>query len=286
MTYKTLAILQMFERRWDEATKSLVDPIVSLKEVQQAIQAHNASKVGGEVSDGNPANFFKDLVRVRRSANRNWPKEVFLAGYTGQQLQSGGSSFRFIAVEPSQSEPFPADLLPLPDASTQRIQIESVSLPLASKRLGRRDEPWLIQVLIRLRVFETHLALSSGQNVLQLDHLQTNVKLRGAEIDALFLAVVADKNGVTSEAIVCCEAKSKRDDIVPHQILNQVRAAFRMGITQKTIIPLAVKAIRPSEVWIVEFEPLTQGQATKAEGLVVSTSIIYQLVPPVEGIGK
>ena len=99
--------------------------------------------------------------------------------------------------------------------------MESVSLPLASRRLGRGDEPWLIQVVARLRVVESHFSLVSRRSVRQLDLLQLNVKLSGTEIDALFLAQEEVAPGVFEEVIVTCEAKGIRDDILEDQILKQ-----------------------------------------------------------------
>ena len=178
MTGKTRIIEQIFHERWRAEEHALENATVSLPDVQRAIERHNAESGRAPLSTRNPANFFKDFIRNQRSANRNWPASVFHAGYTGRQLQSSGNCFEFIPAVPGQTVPFPIELVPLPDDSTPRVRVESVSLPLASKRLGRRDEPWLIQVLIRLRIFETHLALSSQQHIVQLDHLQTNVNCR------------------------------------------------------------------------------------------------------------
>lgn len=285
MTSKTKIIEEIFQSRWDPEHHGLKDPVVSLLDVQRAIEQHNQTS-STPLSTRNPANFFKDFIRSQHRANANWPASVLASGYTGRQLQSEGNCFEFVPVAPRQTVAFPVELLPQPDANTSRIRVESVSLPLASKRLGRSDEPWLIQVLVRLRIFETHLALSSQQHIVQLDHLQTNVKLQSAEIDALFLGVTQSGQSGPAEVIVCCEAKGRRDDIVPHQILNQVRAAFRMGIEQDIVIPLAVKAIAPSEVYVVEFEPVHRDHLPSIEDLTVATSAIYVLVPPVPGIGR
>lgn len=285
MSYKTAVIERIFFDRWDNGTKNLPNRVVTLLEVQAAIVRYNEIAGKPQYSTKNPANFFKDFIRNQTRANKNWPVAVFKAGYTARQMQSEGNCFEFIPVLPGQSVPFPIETVPLPDANTTRVRVESVSLPLASKRLGRKDEPWLIQVLIRLRVFETHLALSSTQHVVQLDHLQTNVKLAGSEIDALFLGIVQRKNELSFEVIVCCEAKSRRDDIIPHQILNQVKAAFRMGMQQDVVLPIAVKAIAPSEVYVVEFEPVRREHIPSIEALTVATTAIYEFVPPVPGIG-
>ena len=285
MTYKTEVIEKCFWERWNPETKTLSKSVVTLREVQAAIREYNV-RHKTQHSDANPANFAKDFWRNHKSANRNWPSSVLDAGYIGRQFQFEGNSFEFIPAGEGQLQAVDTALVPKHDETTKRVRIQSVSLPLASKRLGRTDEPWLIQVLIRLRVFETHLALSSQHRIVQLDHLQTNVKLRGAEIDALFLGISQAGDDELVEVIICCEAKSLRDDIVPHQILNGVKAAFGMKIKQDIIIPLAVKAIAPSEVFVVEFEPVHRAEVMTAERLQVATSAIYEFVPPIPGIGR
>src|SRR5262249_11906998 len=147
---------------------------------------------------------------------------------------------------PGQTEAFP-ECVPPPDAALPHYKIESLSLPLASRRLGRSDEAWLVQVLIRLRVIETHLAMFSQRRIVQLDHLQMSVKLRKSEIDALFLAIEqGDPANPESlqEVIVCCEAKQMHDDILPDQILGHVEAVFNTkSVQQSLVLPIAVKAI-------------------------------------------
>jgi hypothetical protein len=286
MTSKTQIIEAIFRSRWNEETKTLSSSIVTLLDAQEAISRFNSTQPKNPLSTRNPANFFKDFIRKQSRANANWPPYVLKCGYTGRQLVSSGNCFEFIPLGNDARIAFSNDALPLPDASTKHHRVESVSLPLASKRLGRRDEPWLIQVLVKLRVFETHLALASDQEIVQLDHLQTNIKLAGSEIDALFLGIKQPEGKSAREVIICCEAKGRKDDIIPDQILGQVKAAFKMGIEQDTVIPLAVKAIAPSEIWLVEFQPVDRAQLSTLAALTVATSAIYHLVPPVKGIGE
>jgi len=281
---KTEIIEALFKARWNEKTHALADPIVTLADAQAAIlefnRAHPDQK---QMSSRNPANFFKDFIRHQKRANANWPRSVWERGFTGEQLTSGGNCFKFVPRGGSE-QPFPNQALE-PKADAPRHRIESVSLPLASKRLGRNDEPWLIQVLIKLRVFETHLALTSEQKIVQLDHLQTNIKLSGSEIDALFLGI-KKQDDLVQEVIICCEAKGLRDDIIPSQILGQVRAAFAMGIEQDVVIPMAVKAIAPSTIWLVEFNPINRAALASLTSLGIASYAIYELVPPVKGIGQ
>jgi len=89
------------------------------------------------------------------------------------------------------------------------------------------------------------------------------------------------------EIIVTCEAKGKKDDILEDQILAQVNAIFKMpGITQDTVIPIAVKAIRPSEIQLVQFNTVRRDQLNDLDELKVVAETLYQLVPEVPGIGK
>src|SRR5438105_9220543 len=94
---KTHVIEAIFTSRWDPRTKALADDLVTLDEVADRIRDLKL-----KLSDRNPANFFKDFVRKRSSANANWPQTVFAAGYTGRQETGGSTCFRFIRVSPGQ----------------------------------------------------------------------------------------------------------------------------------------------------------------------------------------
>jgi hypothetical protein len=237
---KTDIIERLFLKRWDSTTTSLSNPIVTLEDVSEAIREHNAANPAARLmSDRNPANFFKDFIRVKERANANWPKSILDRGYTARQVTGGNLCFEFVPLAPGQSVPFPFNTVPPPTEHTPRHRIESASLPLASRRLGRRDESWLVQVLIRLRVIETHLALFSTRTFVQIDHLQMSVKLTISEIDALFLGIEQLKSGSTREVLISCEAKGLRDDILEDQVLRQVQAIFSMrDVAQDTVIPM------------------------------------------------
>jgi len=203
-------------------------------------------------------------------------------------LTGENACFEFVPLPRGQSEPFPHKI---PDPSEEHAvyKIESASLPLASRRLGRKDEPWLVQVLVRLRVIETHLSVHSPRRskVVQVDHLQMSVKQRKTEIDALFLVIEQDAGGRTHEIILCCEAKGRRDDILEDQALRQARAVFKMeGVTQDTVIPIVAKAFAPSKIYIVEFAAVKREDAEETEALTVASKAVYELLPPVPGVGK
>lgn len=282
---------RIFVARWDAERGQLSNALVSLDDVAEAIREVNASRPNERpMSDRNPANFFKDFIRDKARSNRRWPQSIRAEGFTARQVTGGGACFEFVPFEPGQADPFPINIVPPPAPAAERHNIESVSLPLASRRLGRGDEAWLIQVLVRLHVIETHLSLYSTRNIVQVDHLQMSVKLRRVEIDSLFLAVEETDNQ-PEEIIVTCEAKGLRDDILEDQVLRQVLAVFSLPeITQNIVIPMAVKALGASLVRVVEFEAISREQAlANAEAPIAITMVsdaIYEFVPPVPGIGE
>jgi len=193
--------------------------------------------------------------------------------------------FEFVPLIAGQTEAFPPVNFAQPSASTPKYQIESVSLPLASRRLGRKDEPWLIQVITRLRIVESHFSLTSGRAIKQLDLLQMNVKLSGTEIDALFLAHEETAPGIIEEIIITCEAKTGRDDILEDQILKQAKAPFKMKqITQNHVIPLAVKCVAASQIFVVEFNELDRETHENVTSLSIASDSLFEIKPPVPGI--
>lgn len=278
-TPKTAVIEQIFRARYNEETGELDNERVTLTDVVQAIERYNAANPARPLNTKNPANFFKDFVRNRESADRNWPPYVLKSGYTGRQLTGGGACFEFVRVSPGQTMAFPT-------AETPRYAIESVSLPIASRRLGRGDEPWLIQVIVRLRIVEAHFALASRRKIQQIDLLQMSVKLSQTEIDALFLAQEETSSGEIQEVIITCEAKRGRDDILESQILQQAKAPFSMRqIQQDHVIPLAVKSVGPSQVYVVEFEELDRSSYASVTSLTVASDSLFEIRPYVPGVG-
>ncbi len=283
-SYKTAVIENIFRARFDPKTGAVSNPLVTLDEVSKAIAANNKA-TGSKNSTNNPANFFKDLVRVRIPGNLNWPQFVLDSGYTGRQVTEGNACFEFIPLPAGQTEAFPPVDFAQPTESTPKYHIESVSLPLASRRLGRKDEPWLIQVITRLRIVESHFSLSSGRAIKQLDLLQMNVKLSGTEIDALFLAQEEIAPNTFQEIIITCKAKAGRDDILENQILRQAKAPFKMKqIMQDHVIPLAVKCVAPSTIFVVEFNELERDGYQHVEHLTVAAESLFEIKPPVPGI--
>lgn len=248
---------------------------MSLDDVKLAIRACNALD-GMNRSDRNPANFLKDVVRSR-NASAIWPPEVAALRYTGVQRTGTGDSFEFVPFAPGQTEPFPDLFRPTPQ--TPQLDLQSVSMSLASKNLGRRDEAWLIQTAVNLRVIEQHLATASALDILQVSHLQMTVKLRATEIDAVYLAEL----GTGGSAIVTCEAKQGSERILVDQIVNQVRAAF--GTTDSPlVIPMAIRSVRNVGIHVLEFEPVARDEIGGYGAPILATEAVYRLVPSVKGI--
>ena len=275
---KPIIIEYLFAKYWDSNTSTLRKSVMTLEDVSDAIRDCNATQ-GTSLSDRNPANFMKDFMRGN-SASRNWPKALAALNYTAVQRTGTGDAFEFIQFGPEQTEPFP-DSFKMPD-DAPRFQVQSLSLPLVTKRLGRLDESWLIQTAVNLRIVESHFAIGSSVPMLELSHLQMNVKLRQTEIDALFLGVM---QGAESEeqVIVTCEAKHYKDPFIPQQIINQVQAAF--GETHvSTVIPLGMKAVRNVGFYVTEFEAVRREEANDLVELVLASHAIYELRPTVKGI--
>jgi hypothetical protein len=284
---KEFVFEKLFNERWDQSTGTVSNPIVTVREVVEATAEWFAAHPEADPKKaGNPYAFFKDFIRNLGSANRRWPKSILARNYTARQVTGRGASFEFVPLQPGQVIPFP-NAVPSPGTEIPTHRIESISMPLASRLLGRDDEPWLIQVLVRLHVIETHLSLYSARSILQIDHLQTNVKLYLSEIDALFLAVEDCGLGTTQEVIVTCEAKGMRDDILESQLLLQVESVFQSPIiNQNLVIPLAVKPLRQSVVHVVEFNAITRDVPTSARTLTIASDALYEFIPPVPGIGE
>jgi hypothetical protein len=247
-------------------------------------------KFGTNLSSSNPANFMKDLLRGR-NASENWPPRLTGLRIAGRQVKGENRIFEFVHYDEGQQEPFPSHFDPQGDEVP--ILLQSVSLPLATKSLGRVDESWLVQVAVNLRVLEAHFANKSELDIQEVTHLQVGVKLGKSEIDSLFLAVVQGNDGRRFNALVTCEAKQARDTILADQIVQQIVSANtsvqRVNLGIEMIIPVAIKAVMGGCIYVVEFEPWSPADASANEdelkSLEVHSTGLYQLRPPVPGVG-
>lgn len=275
---KTNVIEHLFEKYWDEASQSLRKSLMSLEDVALAIRECNKIH-GTSLSDRNPANFMKDLMRGA-NASANWPKSVAERGYTAYQRTGDGDVFEFVPYQDEQTEAFPDAFKTRLDAP--RYPVQSISLPLVTKMLGRSDETWLVQTAINLRVVETHFAVAAAFPLIELSHLQMGIKLRQTEIDAIFLGKTGDIDNPES-IIVTCEAKHYKDPIIPTQIINQVQAAFT-ETSVSIVVPIGLRALRNVGFYLTEFEAVRREDASSLNQLSLAADAIYELRPPVKGI--
>ena len=275
---KTKVIEYLFDRYWDEPKKTLTKTVMSLEDVAQAIRECNQI-YGSKLSTRNPANFLKDLLRGA-NASRNWPQSVAAHRFTGVQRTGDGECFEFVPYRPEQTEPFPDIFKIRYDA--RRYRIQSISLPLIAKSLGRSDETWHIQTAINLRVVEMHFAVAAAFRLLELTHLQMGIKLRATEIDALFLGKSGNEKCPES-VLVTCEAKQEKDPIIPSQIINQVRAAFSETEID-IVVPIGLRTIRGVGFYLTEFAAVNRQDAEELEELHLASHAIYELSPSVRGI--
>jgi hypothetical protein len=286
--------LPVIERIWSLLQTEGADRrIVYFDDVLKAIDFCNEQD-GKDRSARNPANFMKDLIR-KDKASENWPASLKEARIGGRQRVGLNRVFEFAPYEEGQSEPFPNRYLPAADEPVHELQ--SLSLPLASKALGRKDESWLVQVAVGLNVIEHHLARFSSLKVRELVHLQTGVKLGNSEVDGLFRAIV-ECRAERFHVLVTCEAKQQGERILEHQIVEQIRAAHRSikksvpeeELEVTAIVPIAIKAMPPDgRIFVVEFEPWTPTEAAADEAstksLEEASRGLYRLMPPVPGVG-
>lgn len=272
---KTDVILYLFEQYWDPVGNGLTKSLMTLQDVAEAIRACNARDGKGR-SDRNPANFLKDVIRSR-GASKIWPTKIALLGFTGEQRTGAGDSFEFVPYATGQVEPFP-DLYRVTD-ETQRIDMQSVSMSLASRDLGRSDEAWLIQTAVNLRVIEQHMAAISVLEVKEVTHLQMTVKLRTTEIDALYLANIPGYSSV----FITCEAKKGSERILTGQIISQVKAAFETT-SADLVVPIAIRSEKGVGIHVMEFKPVSRNLLGSFAALEFASDALYSLVPTVRGI--
>lgn len=265
----------------DEA--GLADPVVTMGEVVAAIEATNPDLVAQgkrELSTRNPANFWKDLTRTNLAGN--WPAAVLAAGWAGADAIGLAESacFRFVQVPEGSTDPFDPEVTPSGPALEKVIVLESLSMPLAMKALGRTDENWLAQVAARLRILETHFAAVSSFGAVEMTFLQTGIKMGQSEVDAAY-SLVDNEDG---RWLLAVEAKGRRDKIHIPQVLRSAASLLTQARERKQtiegVIPMAIKVIGRSRVHVVEFDPEADDSS---DGTIVAESVI-ELRPHVAGI--
>lgn len=270
---KTVVIEHIFNTRHDPATNGVANPIVVFNDIRDAITA-----TGVNLSTSNLANFWKDLIR-HGTLNQNWPASVFQRGWTGDDGigVAPQASFRFVPVPPGQTTPFPPPLTPAPELLADPVPVQSLSLPVASKALGRSDETWIAQVAQRLLVVENHFVRASQLAVAEISFLQTGIKLTEGEVDAAYRLLLDDG----TQWLLAAEVKSRREQLWIPQVLRAARALALTPIAAQVggVIPFAVKVVGANLVHTVEFVPNLAGPT-----LTITAQSVFRLVPPVQGI--
>ena len=262
----------------DPNTGQLTRTVVTSTDVVDAILWCNANQ-GTKLSEKNPANFIKDVIRGL-GASGMWPERLHGLRIGGRQVTGDGNVFEFVPYEEGQTEAFPQVFGY--HEGVEEHEIQSVSMPLASKALGRDDETYLIQVAIKLGLVETHFALYSDLQVIELNHLQIGIKLRLTEVDSMYAATYLDSEGERRQLIVTVEAKKRRQRILPDQIVRQVKAAFNetpVGL----VVPVAL-ASAGGGIYVAEFVPVRREQSDRLGSLELAKEVLYKLKPPVKGI--
>lgn len=275
---KTEVIEFLFEKHWDASSKKLTKSLMSLGDVADAIRHTNNGRLK-KLNANNPANFMKDLLRGA-NASKNWPLSVAARQYTGVQRTGEGECFEFVKYTAGQTEPFP-DNFPV-RKNAPHFAIQSLSLPLATKVLGRSDETWLIQTAVNLRVVETHFSVNAAYSLLEVSHLQMGIKLRSTEIDSLFLGKTGDWKNPTS-VLITCEAKQAKDRFIESQIIHQVQSTFATTEVD-TVVPIGLRAVRNIGFYLIEFSAVSRSEASKLNKLTLVSDGIYELMPRVNGI--
>lgn len=163
---KPLVIEYIYDRLVDPSTGNLSRTLVTNSDITEAIAW--AKSRGSTLSDKNPANFMKDIIRGA-GASGMWPEKLKLLRIGGRQVTGDGNVFEFVPYEDGQTDPFPNRFGY--HEGVQKVRVQSVSMPLATKALGRNDETYLIQVAAKLGIVETHFALHSPLRILEINHL-------------------------------------------------------------------------------------------------------------------
>ncbi|RYY90413.1 MAG: hypothetical protein EOO15_02770 [Chitinophagaceae bacterium] len=269
MSEKNHVFERLFQQRFDPATKTVVQALVTQTDVVDAIKALKAEGVL-DLSERNPANFMKDYLR---SPNRNtlWPKAIRDAGFTAKQRTGGTQCFEFVAL-PVGEDPFPDDYVP-GDGIEEHVA-QTLSLPVATREIVRLDEQSLAQIAVKLHLVEHFLASSPktvGWGVHEVVHLQNNVKLHRAEIDMLYQAV--RRTGDRLEVGVVTVEVKIGDPIIAEQIEKQVVSA----LDDKAFafcIPMIFKRFRRGEIVAMHLDMIERDDV-QADGTTALSGIAH-----------
>lgn len=281
--------------RWDEQAQTIPEErrLVLSHEVLKAIKATKVT-----LGDNQAANFAKDFLR-KKSRSTNWPKSLAdrrwtMRQQTGKDPATGlARNFIFKPYPEGENDPFP-DEWPIPK-QYECSPIQSVTLSVASKQIARLDEARLMQIAVDLRIVESHFALHSPLStneykIVHMDHLQMGLKLRGSEIDGLYLAQFQDDVGALHPVLITVEAKTHDEFITSSQVIAQVEHASGLGVTAERIVPIAIKH-GVGGMFVFEYEPfeLVNAGAFEADSLDINALrrvkiVFYEAIPEISGL--
>lgn len=274
---KPAVIEEIFKNRWDPESGALSEPVVYMPDIAEAIRA-----LGSPLSTDNLANFFKDIVRTP-TRNKNFPKSVVAAGFTAQQAAGKGDKavFEFIPLPEGAETAFP-EHEPSPETLESPILVQSLSLPIEARRLGRQDESWLAQAVAGLRLIELHLAMHSDHHLVAIAHLMTNMKLGSGEIDSMWRGVIENEDGEGEPILIPAEMKSRNEVLELEQVQRgalaaEVEAERKLQRTG-AVLPMAVKVLPDHLVWVVEFHMDFKDE------LRIASDAVYRPAPSIPGI--
>ncbi|MDW9463588.1 hypothetical protein GOA57_27445 [Sinorhizobium meliloti] len=289
---------------WPVERRLIVDRSMLEGAIIERNRRHSAEK---PLSTGNPANFLKDFIR-KKTCNRNWPKRLLRQRITARQVYGNEQVFEFVPFPPGDIEPFPDRFDPIPGLPVFRF--ESLSIPLEARKLGRQDEPWLIQIAVSQRIIETHLSIRAvdfGLVIETLAHLQVSVKTQ-PEIDATFIATLRTSEENSIRAYVTVEAKQIGERILEHQVREQVRVAFSFTSGLKgddaidAVLPIVIQVVRkPGDpiganrqcIYVAQFNAIGRDEFVKNYSralhdmpLTVQSAALYEAFPSISGISS
>lgn len=274
---KPAVIERIFEDRWDPDRRILSEPVVYMADIAEAIRS-----LGSPLSTDNLANFFKDIVRSPRR-NENFPKVVVAAGFTAQQAAGKGDKavFEFVPLAAGAQTAFP-ELAPSKENLNSPISVQSLSLPIDARRLGRQDESWLAQAVAELRLIELHLATHSDHKLVAIAHLMTNMKLGSGEIDSMWRGVIENEDGEGEPILIPAEMKSRNEVLELEQVQRGALAAEieaeRKLHRSGAVLPMAVKVLPDHLVWVLEFDMNFEDE------LRIASDAVYRPLPSIPGI--
>lgn len=297
LSAKTPVLAHLFAK-YQQTGKS----IVFHQDVFDAIDATDSS-----LKKSNPANFLKDVIR-KEIGNSWWPAEAKTARITARQRYGERMVMQFIPYKDDQELPFPDNFVP--DDKTPIYEVQTATVPHLARALGRKDEAWLTQAVVNLRIIESHFSLFSPvrDRLREITHLQMGMKTQ-PEIDATFVLSLGKAGAKESErnVFLTCEAKQLDERILEDQIRSQVQEVMKKTKTLKSpavhaVRPLALQVlVRQGErfIYLVEFEEYDRVQfdekwanRTKYEErlydmpLVRVAHALYRLRPPLRGINS